>query len=62
MGWPSSRITSKAQLDGLARIRLRFFQGFAISNHRGKLVAGDREPAFGLGPEAAEISDKRLLT
>jgi hypothetical protein len=54
MGWPSSRITSQAQLDRLARIRLRFFQGFAIGNHRGQLGAGDREPTFGLAPEAAD--------
>jgi hypothetical protein len=52
----------QAQLDRLAHIRLRFFQGFAIGNYRGQLGAGDREPTIGLGPEAAEISDKRLPT
>jgi hypothetical protein len=36
--------------------------GFAIGNHRRQLRAGDREPTFGLGPKAAEISDKTLPT
>ena len=52
----------QAQLDRLARIRLRFFQDFAIGNHRRQLEADDREPTLGLGPEASEISDKRLPT
>jgi hypothetical protein len=50
----------QAQLDRLARIRLRFFQGFAIGNHRGELGAGDREPTFGLGPEASENKRQAL--
>src|SRR5882724_10315191 len=41
----------QTQLDRLPRVGLRFFQGFAISNDRGQLGAGDREPAFGFGPE-----------
>ena len=52
----------QAHLDRLACIRLRFFQGFAIADHRRQLGAGDREPAFGLRPEAAEISDNHLPT
>jgi hypothetical protein len=28
---------------------------------RGQLGAGEREPAFGFGPEVAEISNKRSL-
>jgi hypothetical protein len=39
----------QAQLDRLARIRLRFFQGFAIGNDRRQLGAGDREPTIGSG-------------
>jgi hypothetical protein len=33
-----------------------------IDHHRRQLGAGDREPTFGLGPEATEIGDKRLPT
>ena len=52
----------QTQLDRLTRVRLRFFQGFTTGDDRGQLGAGDREAAFGLGPEAAEIRHKRLPT
>ena len=51
----------QAELDRFPRVRLRFFQGFAIGNDRGQLWAGDREAAFGFGPEVAEISNKLSL-
>jgi len=51
----------QTQLDRLPRVRLRFFESFAIGNQGGKLGTADREPALGFGPEVAEISNKRWL-
>jgi hypothetical protein len=51
----------QAQLDRLARIRLRFFQGFAIGNHRGQFEAGDREPTFGLVAHACIAYNEGIL-
>jgi hypothetical protein len=51
----------QTQLDRLPRVRLRFFESFAIGNHRRQPGTADREPALGFGPEVAEISNKRRL-
>ena len=52
----------QAQLDRLARVRLRLFQGLAIGHDRWQFGAGDRKSAFRFWPEDAEVSNKHLPT